>query len=735
MNMEFNKEKNILTLSGNGETLSFEFLNNKVLRIFKEKNDTSLIELSYKKFNKDVEVKNENGNIEFDFNNFHFVVKSLQNLDIFKDFELLTSIDLKVKFDEYEKRNYFSTNVKLENDIKVFGFGDKMAFLNKVGYYYRSHNTDDPNHQDELFPSLYKSINYCLFENNLKYLGFFFPSTYIYTYDVGKTDIHNFSINNFDENIDMFLILGEDVEEITKNYSSLVGHPYFVRLKMLGYSQSRWSYENEEMVREVARKFKENDLPIDYIHLDIHYMDGYRDFTIDKSRFPDMKKLSDELKEDDIELVAINDAAIKEDREFEIFKYLEDNNLFTTLDGKTYINAVWPGDSGFPNYVSEKTKEYFCEVAHNFIKTYGISGIWCDMNEPASFRGELPKNVEYKVGSKKYLHEKIHNIYAEHMVKSFVETFTKDNIRPYLFSRAAFATTSKYAFVWNGDNHSLWHHLRFSITQNLSLSLSNFMFNGVDVGGFGSDGNKQLLIRWVEADLFMPFLRNHSSLNTIHQEPYAFDEETTEIYRKYLRIRYDFVPYLYNLTYRMSNFGEMIVRPLFANYKNDKKCLTINDEYMVGEDLLVAPILTQDAIERSVYFPEGEWIDYLNGKKYKGNKSYVIEMNLGETGYFIRNNSIIPQFKGLNHIEKDKIDTLVLKVFGKKGKLSLYEDDGNTLNYQKGEYNIYDISFKNNSLSFKTKVNGYKSPFKKIIIEKDGISKEVPFKNEFIINL
>ena len=712
--MEYLVKKNIVTIKNSEEKLlCFEFLLNDTIRIYTKKNKTDLIELNLFKTRKKFEIKEDNGNIVINYLNYTFKINDKLGFDLYINSKFITAYSFNVYFDDYEKKNYFNTTLNINNKTDyIFGLGDKMSYLDKKGYFYASYNTDDPSHQDELFPSLYKSLNYLLLNISDNFLGLYFPSTYRYTYDLGKTNLDEVKINNFNAHQDFFLFLGKSIKDITKHYSFLVGHPYMVRMKMLGNSQSRWSYENEKMVMDVYDNYKKYDLPLDYIHLDIHYMDGYRDFTIDESRFPNMKELTSKLKEGKVEIVAINDAAIKKDTNFEIYNYLEEHKLFAKLDKKTYINAVWPGDSAFPNYNDPKCQEYFKNIGKDFLIDTGISGLWCDMNEPASFNGPLPLNVDHTCKNRKLLHEEEHNVYGEHMVKSFVNTFKELNLRPYIFTRAGMATTSKYAFCWNGDNFSLWHHLRYSLTQNLSLSLSNFMFNGVDIGGFGGDGSKELLIRWIEANAFMPFIRNHSSLNTKSQEPYAFDDETIAIYKKYLDIRYKFIPYLYNLVYLMNKEGSPIIKPLFYNYENDKTCYTINDEYMVGDDLLVAPILNKDERNRIIYLPKGEWINYFTKDKIKGNKFIILNENLSETGYFIRNNTIIPEFENLKYIEKEEIDTLVLNVYGDHGETFIYEDDGKTLNYEKGEFNIYKASIKNGQLTFTYKKKGYNTPFK-----------------------
>ena len=728
--MEYKVEKNKVEILINNKSLNIELLNKNIIRLYVKKNRCDLIDLNIKKARRNFEVKKEDNSLVVIDRNYKLLFKEDECVSLYFKDSYLTSISFNKLFDEVEKREYFNTSFKINDNDNIFGLGDKMAYLDKKGYFWASWATDDSNHQDELFPSLYKSINYLLLRSNKKFFGVFFPSTFRLTFDACKTDLHKLTVNNFEEEQDMFLVLGDDIKEVTRSYSELVGHPYFIRMKMLGYQQSRWSYENEEMVKTLRDNFIKNEIPLDYIHLDIHYMDGYRDFTIDKTRFPDIKTLSEELKKDEIELVGINDAAIKEDPEFDLYKYLEDNHLFGTLDGKTYINAVWPGDSGFPNYFDDKCKKYFESYASKFLDDTGISGIWCDMNEPASFNGPLPDEVDFTFGKRKLLHKEAHNVYAEHMVKSFVNTFKKKNIRPYLFSRAAFATTAKYAFVWNGDNFSLWHHLRYSIPQILSLSMSGFMFNGVDIGGFGGDSNKELLIRWLEANLFIPFLRNHSTLHTKAQEPYAYDEETLNIFKKYLKIRYEFIPYLYNLAQEMSFKGEPIVSPLFYHFEDDENTLEINDEYMVGDSLLVAPILDKDARRRMIYLPKGTWIDLFTGKKYIGGKYIIFAENLAECGYFIKNNTLIPMFENLKHIKKSEIDTLVIKVFGNSGKAKIYEDDGETLDYEKGIYNIYEARVNKDKFTFKKVKGSYDSPFKKIKLIKDGETKIFDFKDD-----
>ncbi|MCQ2742062.1 MAG: DUF5110 domain-containing protein [Bacilli bacterium] len=716
---------NPIIFENGDKKIAVEFLVGGFVRVYEKKAKTDLIEISYRKSNAKIEVKEgaiAYGSFELSFDDEASLIVKKSGKDY-----------LVVKHTHEEGNNVsFSFN----SESHIYGLGDKMAQLDKKGYAYRQWNTDCTARHDELEPALYKSLNFILLEKESTYCGLFFPSTYPYDVDLGLKEENKATITSKDAPIDYFLFLEDTPKEIVSAYSSLVGHPYMVRLKMLGNNQSRWGYESEALVREVVSKYRENQIPLDYLHFDIFYMDGYRDFTSDKTRFPNLKNLTSWMKDKNVEAVCINDAGIKLDPEFDVYNYCKDNGLISTQNGKELVATVWPGDSIFPKYYHPKAQTFFGDKAYAFMKENGFSGLWNDMNEPVSFKGELPEDVDFSIPGRKVSHLEEHNVYGEHMIRCFSKIFERDNIRPYLFSRACFATTPKYAFVWNGDNYSLWHHLRSSIPQVLTLSLCGAMFNGDDIGGFGGHGNRELLIRWVEANILFPFFRNHSTLNTKAQEPYAYDEETKEIYTHYLNIRYELLPYLYNCVEEMSSKGIPMVRPLFYNYPLDEKSKCVNDQYMVGDDIMVAPIVDQGATVRSVYFPKGNWYDYETGEKYKGGRYYAIPMPLGKTGIYVRGNTIIPCFKkGLQYIEKEEIDTLVLRLYGNKGKCRLYEDDGKTLDYKKGKFNVYAFSFDKKGVTYKYIEKEYESPFRTLKIKKGGKEASINFKENKAVAL
>lgn len=723
--MIIEQKENLFCIKNNREKRFLKIINENVFRIFYKENDTSLFEI------------NES------ITKSSFLLK--KDIIYINDYEISFSSSLKIKikknneiiFEEYDEDYVASKedriqktniNIKLDQDSYVYGLGDKAKFLNHKGYEYISYNTDDPTAQNEQYKSLYKSINYLLVNHhNNKYFGLFYPSTFKTYFNIGKDKSDLLNISSLKGEHDYFLILGGNPSAITSSYAVIVGMPIMATLKMLGNQQSRWSYMNEKEVEEISLKYKEYKIPLDFIHLDIDYMDHFKDFSVNKLTFPNLKELSNRLSKMGVGLVTILDAGVKEEKGYDVYDYLIKNNLVCTLNNEPYVNEVWPGRSVFPNFMDKETQEYFSSCTRTWIKENGIKGIWCDMNEPASFKGPLPDNVEAKVNDKIIYHEEFHNIYGEAMVKGVCKAFKEENKRPYVITRAAFATSTKYTMCWNGDNQSLWSHLQASLPQVCSMGLSSFPLDGVDIGGFSCDTTEELLIRFIEANVFSPFLRNHSAAGTIHQEPWCFSSSCLEIYREMVNLRYKFIPYMYDLAYKAHKEGTPILRPLFFNYPFDKNVKEINDEVMLGDNILLAPILTQGARSRSIYLPEGTWINYFTKEEYQGEKEYLLHLELNEVGLFIKKGSIIPTYQDLMHLEKEEIDTLVFDARFGNGKYINYEDDGETLSYLNGEYNLYEVIVNDEEIVVNKLNNAYKSPYKKIKVITSSEIKEFSF--------
>jgi alpha-glucosidase len=587
---------------------------------------------------------------------------------------------------------------KMFGDEKFYGLGDKTGHLNKRGYGYEMWNTDDPSPHVESNKALYKSIPFFITLRDESVFGIFFDNTFKSYFDMGKENSEYYYFGADNGNLDYYFIGGSNIEDILMGYTNLTGKTPLPQIWTLGYQQSRWSYAPESRVREIAENFREKDIPCDVIHLDIDYMDDYKVFTWDRSKFPNEKNALNELKEKGFKIVTIIDPGVKKEKDYSIYETGLKNNYFATdKDGVTYVNKVWPGDSVFPDFSQSETRSWWAENQKIMLES-GVAGIWNDMNEPASFNGPLPDDVKFKNEGRNTDHTEIHNVYGHLMSKATFEGIKEySGKRPFVITRAAYAGTQKYSTVWTGDNQSFWEHLRMSVPMLLNLGMCGMGFCGTDVGGFSFDCTGELLSRWVQVGCFTPLFRNHSCANTRDQEPWAFDEETLNINRKYIKLRYKLLPYLYDLMWKGEKTGLPIMRPLVMHYTKDKNVHEINDQFLFGENILVAPILEQGKKYRTVYLPEGQWIDYWTKEVIKGEQIIIKEAPLDICPIYIKVGSIIPNYPEQSYVGEKEVKELTLDIYPGEAQYVHYMDDGESFKYRNGEYTLYEFSMKVNA--------------------------------------
>ncbi len=626
----------------------------------------------------------------------------------------------------------YKVTKKLTGSEVFYGLGDKTGFLDKKGYNYIMWNSDnpDPHVENPTFRALYKSVPFFIVHRPNCTYGIFLDNTYKSYFDFGCSDAGSYSFAVTEGELDYYFIYGQSIKEIIRNYTSLTGRSPLPQLWTLGYHQSRWSYSSANEAMELADNFKKYNIPCDAIHLDIDYMDKYKVFTSSNERFPSLSGLSNKLSQAGIKLVSIIDPGVKAEEGYYMYDEGINNNYFaTTEDGQTYHNAVWPGDSVFPAFTSPEVRQWWGEKT-KFLIDNGIAGIWNDMNEPASFNGPLPDDIIFPGDSKNYTHKEIHNVYG-HLMAEATYNGLKENShkRPFVITRACYSGSQKYTTVWTGDNQSIWTHLKLAIPQMLNLGMSGLPFCGVDIGGFGSNTTPELLSRWIEACCFSPLFRNHSAKMTRRQEPWTFNKSTLDIYRKYVKLHYKFIPYLYDLCYEESLTGIPMLRPLVMEYENDPNAKTCNDEYLVGNSILVAPVTSPGVSVRSVYLPKGIWVDYNSGKRIKGGRYILYHAPLDVCPIFIKGGSILPTYPDIPNLDMKNTRRLVIEFYPSEyyGNPSQYinhscyymhyQDNGTDFKYQTGEYNLYKFSFSPNrpgGLKIKLTRNGYKDKYKSI---------------------
>lgn len=623
--------------------------------------------------------------------------------------------------------NLVDKNHKIEvlktmfGDESFYGMGDKTGHLNKKDYEYEMWNTNNPAPQVESFKSLYKSIPFYITLREQSVFGIFFDNHYKTYFDMGKENPEYYYMGADDGNLDYYFIYGADMHEVVSGYAYLTGTHELPQLWTLGYHQSRWSYESETELKDIAKKLREYEIPCDALYLDIDFMDHFKIFTWNKENFPKPGKMMKDLKKDGFKVVTIVDPAIKQEEGYPVYEEgMERDYFLKGPDGQVYYNKVWPGTCAYPDFSEEKVRQWWAHYEKELLAD-GVAGIWNDMNEPASFCGELPGDVVFGNDGKPAIHDEMHNLYGNFMAEATYRGWRAcSEKRPFIITRACFSGAQKYCMNWTGDNQSLWILLQTAIPQMCNMGLSGMGFTGTDVGGYGSDCTGELFARWMEVGCFSPFFRNHSSRPSRRQEPWKFGKEVLDISRTYIQLRYQLIPYYYDLFRQQAETGIPVMRPLVLEYERDQNVRELNDEFMIGPSLLAAPVVEQGKRQRMVYLPEGEWTDYWTGEKVAGGKHLVAEVPLAHCPLYLRDHSMIPCYPVQNYIGEQEIEELRLRISGKEASYVHYQDNGEDYRYRDGEYNEYLFELIDGRFQVSFIHEGYKKQYRSFCLIHEG---------------
>lgn len=592
---------------------------------------------------------------------------------------------------------FVAASKKLGFDEHFYGLGEKASRLDKRRGSFVNWNSDTPGYTEGKDP-IYQTIPFYIgLQRGVAY-GIFFDNSYRSYFDFGKSSQQRASFGAEGGEMNYYFFYGPSIKKILGRYADLTGHMPMPPLWALGNQQSRWSYYPDTMVEEVVNEYRKRDLPLDVVHLDIDYMYGYRVFTFDKERFPDPKALTDKLGRQGVKVVTIVDPGIKHptdknERYHAFDQGLEKNFFQRRRNGDLFVPRVWPGDSVFVDYTLPDARRWWGDL-HRVYTDNGIAGIWTDMNEPSDFVDQTGKNqldvVSYDEGEKT-THAKNRNTFALLMARATYEGLERlqPGRRPYVITRAAYAGIQRYATMWTGDTNSTWESLALNIPMFTSLGLSGEPFVGSDVGGFIGRGNGELLVRSYQVSFLAPFCRNHKVIDGYDQEPWRFGKYYEDIIRKYLKLRYALLPYLYTALEEAHRSGVPPFRPLLLNYQDDPSTYNLDDQFMVGDDLLLAPILKPDVTRRLVYLPAGSWYDYWTNKKYAGGTTISVEAPLDVVPMFVRAGAIIPVGPSLNYVAEKPLDPITFNIYpddSGSASATLYEDDGLSPAYKSGVF-------------------------------------------------
>jgi alpha-glucosidase len=617
------------------------------------------------------------------------------------------------------------------NDV-LYGLGENVRGINKRGWIFESNATDDNLHL-ETKHSLYASHNFLIVAGDEVQFGIFLDNPGIVSFDLGYTHYDEIKITVDDPNTDLYVITGESLTEIARQFRQLVGHSYIPPKWAFGFGQSRWGYKCEADVWNVVNRMEQAGIPLDAVYLDIDYMKDYKDFTVDTERFPDLPRLVKELKQRGIHLVPIIDAGVKIEVGYEAYdEGVEKGYFCKTADGENFTGAVWPGKVHFPDVLNPEARKWFGSKYKSLVEQ-GIEGFWNDMNEPAIFysvpklkntldmverysrmkelglqeyfgmldevrrlqdASNLYDKFYHNVDGQMVCHKDVHNLYGFNMTRAAGEALEAlvPNKRTLLFSRSSYVGMHRYGGIWTGDNCSWWSHLQLNIQQMPSLNLIGLLFSGADLGGYSENCTTDLLMRWLAFGIFTPLMRNHCAAGFRAQEPYQFGR--TEDFANIIKLRYSLLPYLYSEFMKAALNDGLYFRALAFDYPHMPDAAQVEDQLLVGESIMIAPVYQPNATRRTVFLPEPmELLRFRTVDDYDRLPMeagyYVVDCNMNEVLVFLRPGHLLPMADPAGNVAS--LDEQHLKVFANLGEQErasyvLYQDDGYTREYHNPEH-------------------------------------------------
>ncbi len=616
---------------------------------------------------------------------------------------------------------------RMDTKTRVYGLGENVRGINKRGWIYESWCSDEPHHMEDRH-SLYGAHNFFIVDGKDKF-GIFMDYPGALTFDVGYTEKEEFKITASDWNLEVYVITGEDIKDIVKQFRRLVGRSYIAPLWAFGYGQSRWSYMSAGEVREVVEEYRKQRIPLDSIYLDIDYMERYQDFTVNQETFPDFSAFCQEMREQNIHLVPIIDAGVKQEEGYPVYDEGIAKGYFCTKeDGSLFVAAVWPGKAVFPDMLNKEARYWFGEQ-YRFLLEQGVEGFWNDMNEPAIFytedrlrsvleqiedfkgknldmelfnrfrdlvvglsnNGEDYKKFYHNMDGRRIRHDRVHNLFGYNMTRAAGEAFERlePEKRILLFSRASYIGMHRFGGIWQGDNKSWWSHILLNLKMLPSLNMCGFLYTGADLGGFGCDTTEDLMLRWLALGIFTPLMRNHAALGTRRQEAYRFED--MDGFRHIVGLRYRLLPYIYSEYMKAALRDEMMFRPLAFDYPEDERAAYVEDQLLVGDGMMIAPVYEQNVDGRYVYLPEKMKMvrfgkEDITEEVLETGHHYV-EIGLTDVVIFVKPGHLIPLSSGGQCVAEVDFEKLSCVSFVADGEAvyEYYHDDGYGKDYENPE--------------------------------------------------
>jgi alpha-glucosidase len=612
---------------------------------------------------------------------------------------------------------------RLGFEAHYFGLGERAARLDRRRGEFILWNSDTPGYVEGTDP-LYQSIPFYIAMEEGRAHGVFYDNSFKSRFDFGRLNQEYVGYRAEGGVIDCYLFAGPRVADVLRRYGELTGRMPMPPLWALGHHQSRYSYYPDSLVEKVVDTYLEKKLPLDAVYLDIHYMNGYRSFTWDRSRFPSPAGLTRKLVERGVHLVTIVDPGIKNDGDkgvsggYAPFESgVAGDHFLRRSNGQLYVGEVWPGPAVFADLTRAETRTWWGDLHRDFLEA-GVAGFWNDMNEPSDFldkTGTTQADVIFNGEGRKSTYAENRNLFGLLMSRATFEGLQRlqPDRRPFVITRAGFAGIQRYAVTWTGDNNASWDGLVLQISMFQSMALSGQAFVGCDIPGFIGRADGELLARAYEANCLVPLLRNHGAIDGYDHEPWRFGPQYESIVRKFIELRYQLLPYVYGCVEQAHREGLPVIRPLLLEFQDDAAVGNLDDQFMVGSALLVAPILRPAERGREVYLPAGLWYGFWSKKKV-ATGFQRFEAPLDHLPLFVRGGSAIPTVAPALHVPEKPWGNVRFDLYPDENDRAageLYEDDGVSLACERGGFRRTAISLERSGNTWRVKLSAPKGDY------------------------
>ncbi|XP_060521453.1 neutral alpha-glucosidase C-like [Cylas formicarius] len=512
--------------------------------------------------------------------------------------------------------------------------------------------------------------------------------------------------------LDLFVLLGPTLKDTVRQYLNLTGVAHLPQLWTLGYHQCRVSYESTDDVKDIITKFDQYDYPLDGMWLVRAATDNQRWFTWNASTFSDIISLLDwSESQAHRKMTCMTECNIKVDPTYKLYNDGLKNDYFVkNPDGTNFINICWAGNSTWFDFLNPEALDYYAGLYSydNFPSTPTLAGFWNDMDEPALFDNLYERTLPFSsLHYGNVLHRDIHNMYGLLQVKASHKGLVardEGRLRPFILSRSTFAGSQRYAAKWSGDNEGLFEDMRFTVPMTMVANLVGIVFYGADIPGFRYGATDELTVRWYQVGSWIPFFRAHAWSGP-RREPYTFNDDIQVLLKEAMSWRYKHLPYWYATFYEHTLQGDPIVRPLLYEYSEDREVYDLNDQFLIGRDILVASVFESNLTAVDVYFPGGKeqvWYQVLgnNTRAFEGGNLVSIPVDITSIPIFYRGGSIIPRKEVVKRSSAEtREDSITLHVI----------PDGNNIAYGQvyvDDYESFDYIIENKFLYLNVTFNG-----------------------------